>query len=126
MEPTTCRPYLWRMNVQIFGVQNDAATRKALRFFKERRIQVHFNDFKNRAPSAGELRRFVQKFGADAIIDRESKRFKALGLHAAYYGDDRWVEIAAEEPLILRMPLVRNEGKITVGPAEDTWKEWVG
>lgn len=112
------------MNVQIFGTKNDANTRKALRFFKERRINVHFVDFKVKAPSKGELRRFVQKFGADAVIDREAKRFLALGLRTAYYGDDRWLEIATEEPLILRTPLVRRENQVTVGLAEDSWKEW--
>lgn len=112
------------MNVQIFGTKNDANTRKALRFFKERRINVHFVDFKVKAPSKGELRRFVQKFGADAVIDRDAKRFLALGLQTAYYGDDRWLEIATEEPLILRTPLVRRENQVTVGLAEDSWKEW--
>jgi len=114
------------MDVQIFGVKNDAATRKALRFFQERRIRVHFVDFKVRGPSRGELRRFVQKFGADAVIDRSSKRFQALGLQAAHYGDERWLDIAEEEPLILRMPLVRRESRLSVGLAEDAWKEWVG
>jgi len=113
------------MNVQIFGVKNDAATRKALRFFKERRIGVHFVDFKVKAPSKGELRRFVQKFGTDAIIDREAKRFKALGLQTAFYSDDRWLEIATEEPLILRTPLVRRQNDLSVGLAEDVWKAWV-
>lgn len=114
------------MDVQIFGVMNDAETRKALRFFKERRVKVHFVDFKVRGPARGELRRFVQKFGADAVIDRGSKRFRALGLQAAHYGAERWLEICEEEPLILRMPLVRLESRLSVGPAEDVWTEWVG
>lgn len=114
------------MDVQIFGVKNDADTRKALRFFKERRIPVHFVDFKVRGPSRGELRRFVQKFGVDAVIDRSSRRFLALGLRSAHHGEERWLDIAEKEPLILRLPLVRQEGRLTVGPAEDTWKEWVG
>ena len=114
------------MDVQIFGGKNDADTRKALRFFQERRIKVHFVDFKVRNPSKGELRRFMQKFGADAVIDRGSKRFQALGLKTAFYGDDRWLSIAEEEPLVLRMPLVRQQNHLTVGLAEDDWKEWVG
>ena len=112
------------MDVQIFGVKNDATVRKALRFFKERRINIHFVDFKERAPSKGELRRFFDRFGVDEMIDRDGKRFQALGLHAAYYGADRWMEIAADEPLILRMPLVRNGKDVTVGLAEEDWKEW--
>jgi arsenate reductase-like glutaredoxin family protein len=113
------------MNIQVFGRKSDFDTQKALRFFKERRIQVHFMDFKVRGPSKGELRRFFQKFGADAVIDRDAKRFRSLGLHTAHYGDDRWMEIAEEEPGILRTPLVRNGNELTVGHQEDTWKEWV-
>lgn len=113
------------MQVQIFGVKNHADVRKALRFFQERRVQVHFVDFKQRAPSVGELRRFFQKFGEEGLIDRDAKRFKALGLQASFYGNDRWLEIASEEPLVLRMPLVRNENQLSVGLDEATWKEWV-
>jgi arsenate reductase-like glutaredoxin family protein len=113
------------MEVQIFGVRNDANVRKAERFFKERRIRVHFMDFKQRGPSKGELRRFFQKFGEERLIDLTAKRFLALGLQTAYYGDDRWLELACDEPLILKQPLVRSGNLLSVGLAEDRWKEWV-
>ena len=113
------------MDVQIFGVKNDNDTRKAERFFKERRIPVHFVDFKVRGPSKGELQRFVQKFGGDAVIDRGSKRFRALGLQTAYYSDERWLEIASEEPMILRTPLVRSGKNLSVGYAPDAWQGWL-
>jgi arsenate reductase len=112
------------MQVQVFGTKSCFDTRKALRFFKERRITVHFVDLKQRAASRGELRRFVQRFGSDALIDRESKRFRNLGLHTAYYGDEKWLEILEEEPLILTTPLVRFENRLTVGHDEETWREW--
>lgn len=112
------------MDVQIFGVKNNADVRKAERFFKERRINVHFVDFKQRKPSVGELRRFFQKFGEEALIDRDAKRFAALGLQTAYYGDERWLEIASDEPLILRQPLVRSGKNLSVGLAEEEWREW--
>jgi Spx/MgsR family transcriptional regulator len=114
------------MQVQIFGTKGCADTRKALRFFKERRITVHFVDLRQRAASKGELRRFVQKFGTDAVIDRESKRFRSLGLHTAHYGEEKWLEILEEEPRILRTPLVRFEHRLTVGHDEESWKEWAG
>ena len=113
------------MDVQIFGVKKNADVRKAERFFKERRINVHFMDFKQRKPSKGELRRFFDRFGEERLIDRDAKRFHALGLQTAYYGDDRWLEIACDEPEILRQPLVRSGNSLTVGPAEAEWKEWL-
>lgn len=112
------------MEVQIFGTRKSADTRKALRFFKERRIKVHFVDLQIRAASRGELTRFAQKFGAESLVDRHSKRFQNLGLASAYYSDKKWLEILAEEPMILRQPLVRWKNRLTLGVDEEEWKEW--
>ena len=78
--------------MQIFGVKKSADTRKALRFFSERRVKTHFVDLDERAASMGELRRFVQKFGLVTLIDRDSKRVAQLGLAHARLSDDRWME----------------------------------
>lgn len=113
------------MEVQVFGTKKSAETRKALRFFAERRIRTHFVDLNERAASLGELRRFSQKFGVEALVDRESRRFAELGLAAARYGDERWLEILADEPLLLRQPMVRMQQKLTLGLDEATWKQWI-
>ncbi|HLS47218.1 MAG TPA: ArsC/Spx/MgsR family protein [Gemmatimonadales bacterium] len=113
------------MEVQIFGIQKSADTRKALRFFAERRVRTHFVDLRVRAASPGELRRFVGKVGIAGLLDRESKRFAELGLRSASLSDERWLERLAEEPLLLRMPLVRERQRLTVGLAEDEWRKWL-
>lgn len=112
------------MDVQIFGVKKSADTRKALRFFAERRIATHFVDLTVRAASLGELRRFAQKFGVHALLDTTSKRYQALGLQHARHSDDRWLAMLAEEPLLLVMPLVRQQHRLTVGLAVDEWTRW--
>ena len=113
------------MDVQVFGTKKSAETRKALRFFAERRVRTHFVDLAERAASRGELMRFVQKFGVSALIDESSRRFSDLGLRSARYGDERWLAILADEPLLLKMPLVRHGNALTIGAAEDTWKGWL-
>ena len=112
------------MEVQVFGIRKSADTRKALRFFAERRIKTHFVDLTERPASIGELRRFVQKFGVAALVDRTSKRFAELGLAQAQLSEQRWMEKLVEEPLLLRIPLVRNGSALTVGAAEQDWKGW--
>ena len=114
------------MEVQIFGIRKSATTRKALRFFAERRVKTHFVDLQERAASAGELRRFARKFGVEALVDRSSRRFADLGLSAARLSDDRWLETLVGEPLLLHMPLVRRQHELTLGDAESTWREWTG
>lgn len=113
------------MEVQVFGTRGCSDTRKALRFFSERRVKTHFVDLKERAASRGELRRFAQKHGVEALIDRASKRFAARGLARASYGEAKWLEILEEEPLVLRTPLVRCGQAVTIGLQEDAWKDWI-
>lgn len=116
---------VWRMDVQIFGTRKDAETRKALRFFAERRMKTHFVDLNERAASRGELTRYLQRFGIAALVNESSRRFAELGLRTARYGDERWLQILVDEPLLLRMPLVRHGNALTIGAAEPTWKNWL-
>jgi arsenate reductase-like glutaredoxin family protein len=113
------------LEVQVFGTKKSADTRKALRFFSERRIKTHFVDLMERAASLGELKRFAQKFGINALIDKESKRFDELGLRYAQLSDERWLEKLSAEPLLLRMPLVRNANQLGIGADEVLWRNWI-
>ena len=113
------------MNVQIFGFRDCQETRKAQRFFAERRVAVHFVDLDERPAARGELRRFAERFGAAALVDREGARFKALGLRVAGDSPQRLVERALTEPRLLRTPLVRNGGKVTIGHAPADWQAWL-
>jgi arsenate reductase-like glutaredoxin family protein len=112
------------MEVQIFGVKKSADTRKAQRFFAERRVKVHFVDLMERAAAPGELRRFAQKFGVGMLVDRDSRRYAELGLAHSRLSDERWMDKLVDEPLLLRMPLVRSGNQLTIGAAEDEWKSW--
>ena len=114
------------MEVQIFGIRKSADTRKALRFFAERRVRIHFVDLQERPASLGELKRFAQRFGVEALVDRESRRFADLGLAAAQFSDDRWLEKLVAEPMLLRMPLARHGSQLTIGDAGETWRSWTG
>lgn len=113
------------MEVQIFGTAKSKETRAAQRFFAERRVKVHFVDLKERAASKGELQRWAQKFGVTALIDKTSRRYAELGLGAARLDDARWLEKLSLEPLLLVMPLVRWQHKVTIGDAAEDWNAWI-
>lgn len=88
-------------------------------------MKTHFVDLLERPASLGELRRFAQKFGVTALVDRDSKRFSDLGLQYAQLSDERWLEKLSEEPLLLRLPLVRNGNQVVIGADEATWNNWM-
>jgi arsenate reductase (glutaredoxin) len=113
------------VNVQVFGFNDCQDTRKAQRFFAERRIAVHFVDLDERPAAKGELRRFAERFGPGALIDKEGARYKGLGLRVAGDSPQRLLDRALTEPRLLRTPLVRSGGKVTVGHAPDDWQAWI-
>ncbi len=112
-------------NIQVFGLEDNNATRAALRFFRERRIVVHFVDLRKKPIAAGELRRFTDRLGAAALLDTESRPYKEQGL--AYLSTDTagiTSRLLADVRLI-RLPLVRYGDEVTAGKAESTWKAWL-
>lgn len=125
MSASTQKADISAVTVQVFGSKKSPAVRKALRFFAERRITVHFVDFAERPMAKGELQRFVQKFGVSALVDRQSKRFADLGLGASVLSDARWEAKLLDEPMLLVQPLVRHQHQLTVGDADATWAAWV-
>jgi arsenate reductase-like glutaredoxin family protein len=80
---------------------------------------------RERPAARGELRRFAEKLGAAALIDRAGPRFKALGLHVARDSPERLVEKALGEPRLLRTPLVRSGHRVTIGHQPEAWQAWV-
>ena len=113
------------MNVQVFGFRDCQETRKALRFFSERRVPVHFVDMDEKPATRGELRRFADRLGAVSLIDREGRRFRELGLRVAGDSPERLLERAVVEPRLLRTPLVRNGREVAVGARQEAWQAWV-
>lgn len=116
MAPTT---------IQVFGLEKDQATRAAHRFFKERRVPISFVDLRKRAIAAGELRRFVERLGARALLDETSRAYRDGGLAFLRMDDAEIVGRLLADPSLLRLPLVRNGNDVSVGWAESTWKEWL-
>ena len=110
--------------VQIFGLENDRATRAAIRFFKERRAEVHLVDLRRKPISPGELRRFVQRLGAGALLDTAGRAYREAGLGYLTMDEAGIVERLLADSRLLRLPLVRFGEALTAGPADATWRSW--
>src|SRR5512141_1849507 len=95
------------VGVQIFGVKNSQATRAAERFFKERRAKIQFVDLKQKPMAAGELKRFVERFGLAGLLDTEGKAYVDAGLKYLKLSDSELLGRIEREPRLLRLPLVR-------------------
>ena len=110
------------MNIQIIGVKSCSDTRKAERYFKERRIQFHFRDLEEKGLAKGELENIVRVIPLEELINREGKQFKKRNLQ--YMVFDLENELL-NDPLLFKTPIVRNGKKVTVGYEPEIWKMWI-
>ncbi|HYH04199.1 MAG TPA: arsenate reductase family protein [Bacillota bacterium] len=109
------------MNIQIFGLKNCQDTRKAERYFKERRIAYQFVNLAEKGLSKGELNSVQAAVGLENLIDTMGKRYQARNLK--YLVHDVTTELL-NDPLLLKTPIVRNGRVATLGYVPETWKKW--
>ena len=109
------------MNIQIFGKAKCFDTKKAERYFKERRIKYQLINLLKYGMSAGEFRSVKSAVGLDALIDTRAKDIELLQ-YLAHDSDKE--EKLLENPSFLKTPIVRNGKMATVGYCPDIWKTW--
>ncbi|HEY6478267.1 MAG TPA: ArsC/Spx/MgsR family protein [Polyangia bacterium] len=115
------------MTVQLYGTKKCVETRKAERWFKERRATLHVVDLAQKGMSPGELRNVAARVGGfEALLDREGKRYVDKGLKYAAPTGPRVEQALVDDPLLLRTPIVRCEGRATVGYVPEIWTTWLG
>ena len=113
------------MNIQIFGTKKSADTRKAERYFKERRIKFQFVEKKKKGLSKGEFRKVCNAVdGLEAMIDDNCKDKDLLTLIKYLVPEDK-EEKVLENQNVLKQPIVRNGQKATVGYVPAVWNNWV-
>lgn len=110
------------MNIQIIGTKSCNDTRKAERYFKERRIQFHFKDLAEKGIAKGELDNITRKIPLEDLIDREGKHFKKRNLQYMVFDIE---EELLRDSLLLKTPIVRNGSEVTIGYQPEIWKKWM-
>ena len=112
------------MNIQIFGTKKSADTRKAERWFKERRIRFQSIDMKEKGLSRGEFDSVMKAAGGlDALLDENAKDKDTLAL-LRYLTDDAKLDKLFENQQLIRLPIVRNGRQATVGYHPEIWETW--
>lgn len=109
------------MNIQLIGTKKCNDTRKAERYFKERRIPFQFRDLNEKGLSKGELDNIKSAIPIDELIDKEGKEYKRLNLQYITHNVE---DSLLEHPLLFKTPIVRNGRQATIGYVPDVWKTW--
>lgn len=111
------------MNIQIFGKKKCFDTKKAERYFKERKVKYQFIDLNEKALSKGELESVKRSVPINDLINKAGKAYKALNFEFIRSNSIR-EEILLNNPGLYMTPIVRNGSKATIGYHPEIWKEW--
>ncbi|MEQ2441974.1 arsenate reductase family protein [Pseudoflavonifractor intestinihominis] len=109
------------MNIQIFGKSKCFDTKKAERYFKERRIKFQAVDLVKFGMSRGELQSVKNAVGLENLVDWDNPDAAILRYLA---GEGDKLEKLLDNPRLIRTPVVRNGRQATVGYCPDVWKDW--
>ena len=110
------------VNIQIFGSRKCQNTKKAERFFKERRIPFHLVNLQEKGISPGELKSVLGSIPAGELIDTESPEYKKQNLEYMKFSiPDKLLE----SPLLMKTPVIRNGKKCSCGFVPDVWEQWI-
>lgn len=112
------------MNIQIFGRSKCFDTKKAERYFKERRIKYQYVDLLRYGLSGKEFDAILRGLGGiDNLIDWDGKSTDIAMMK--YMDDNRAKEDKVfDEPSLMRTPIVRNGKQATVGYCPEIWAKW--
>lgn len=112
------------MNIQIFGSKKSNDSKKAERWFKERRIKYQMIDMKEKGLSKGEFQSVMKAVGGlDALLDPQCKDQDTLML-VKYLADSQKEDKVFDNQQLLRLPIVRNGKQATVGYCPEVWANW--
>ena len=112
------------MAIQIFGKSKCFDTKKAERWFKERRIKYQMIDLREKEMSRGEFNSVKQAVGGiDSMINENAKDKDVITL-MKYLSDSDKEEKLIENQQVIKTPIVRNGRQATIGFCPDVWKNW--
>lgn len=111
--------------IQVFGAEDNQATRAAVRFFRERRLVIQLVDLRRKPMAPAELRRFVERLGARALADTDAKAWHDAGLGYLAMSDAELADRLLADQRLLRLPLVRAGDRFAAGRDERAWKAMI-
>jgi len=100
------------MAIQIFGTKKCNETKKALRFFRERRIDVHFIDLSQKNISKGELKNISQKIPLEDLINKNCREYEKMNLKYIQHDIE---DILLENSLLIKTPVIRKDKNAILG-----------
>ena len=110
------------MNIQIYGSKKSFDTKKAERYFKERKIKYQYIDLHQFGMAKAVFEAAKKRIPVEDMIDRKAKAYTKL--YMDYIDETKREQTLFENPELFATPIVRNGKAFTLGYCPDIWKDW--
>ena len=109
--------------IKVYGIKTCDSVRKALKFFKDNKIEVEFFDFKKESPSAQTVDSWVEKTDLNILFNSRGTKYRTLKLKELNLDDEGKIKWLKDEPMLLKRPVIEYDGKVMVAFNEEVYKE---
>ncbi len=109
--------------IKLYGIKNCDSVKKALKFFKQHNIEYTLYDFKEQTLGCDTLTTWLEQIPMIQLFNSRSTTYRTLKLKELNLDDEGKKEWLCKENLLIKRPVIDNDGKIIVGFDEETYKK---
>lgn len=109
--------------IKVYGIKTCNSVRKALKFFKDNKIEVDFFDFKKETPSAQTVDSWVEKTDLNVLFNSRGTKYRTLKLKELNLDDNGKIQWLKKEPMLFKRPVIEYDGKVMLAFDEEVYKE---
>lgn len=98
------------MALTVYGIPTCGTVKKARKWLDERGVEHAWVDFRATPPSADQVNRWVSALSAKKMRNTSGGAYRALGEEKKTWSDDIWAEKFAEDPMLIKRPIIERDG----------------
>ncbi len=107
----------------MYGIPNCDSVKKSRAWLSERDIEYTFHDYKKQGAAADELTAWVEQAGLARVLNKAGTTYKKLPDDVkAQMDGPKAIAVMAEQPSLIKRPIVRYDGGLLVGFKPEEWE----
>ncbi len=109
--------------IKVYGIKTCGSVRKALKFFKDKEIEVEFTDIRKTPQGCDKIEKWVSKVDVNILFNNKGTKYRQLGLKELNLDENGKKEWLCKENMLLKRPVIEKDDDVIVGFDEEKYKE---